>query len=687
VVHQNSPRASRAQLGFGNIIKTRRQQLDLSRAELAQRVGCAHATLASIEQGKRRPSRQIAELLAHALEIPPAERVGFMAHARGNHAGAPLAQTLPPSNLPALLAPVIPRPTEIAELGALLIEQRVRQFKPRFTATLENARALVEICERLEGLPLALELAAARLREFSPAQLAAQLNAAILPIAAGTLRDVSPRHQTLRQAIAWSYALLDDASRRVFRALGVFRGGFTFEAAASVCADATRDRLMVLVVHNLIRGFDDAHDSPEDKARLTMLETLREFAWEQLAEHEELETLQRRHAEYFTGRANNAFEVRYTTPLRWQAWLLNDEPNLRAALGWSAERDPELGLELAGAFTLFWENAGYQAEGAQWLEKMLTRQGKNNATRARGLLGLGWLTRRQDRAQAERAGQEALALYRRLKNRDGQADAMLILTEIAMHEQLWECAEQLGERGLSLARALGANLRVADAYATLANIARTQKQFARAYTLQTQAFEVARPFGDSVHLAWLLTYSANDARLAKDLDRCYEHLQDAERIFVQHRANLGLLFVAAQRVSAALMQNDLARAEQFLYAALPLVKHVKAYAGDLVAQAGILAIRHGDFVRGAQYLAAAEHADPEQFKRMDSDERADYEECVLQVRAALGDKEFEQTWEEGSELTLERALGQIESNHHWQIPLTVIPTRHTIPHKSEVSDY
>lgn len=799
MVQRNSARNA------GKEIQARRKALDLSRAELASRVGCATATLASIEQGKRRPSREIAELLARALEIPPSEHVDFIARVRGTTASIQQARSLPPSNLPTSLAPLIPRPAEIAELCEYLVERRtrlvslvgppgvgktrlaieaanevrvafddgvcfvsladasepeflmgaigraleisenggawreriqetlrdktlllvldnleqlldaapqisellfacprvqalvtsrvnlnlygeqefpvepfaylassdefiphhdellsypavqlfilrVRQFKPRFCLTTENARAIVEICSRLEGLPLALELAAARLREFSPAQLAEQLNSAALPLTVSTARDVAPRQQTLRRAIGWSYALLDEPSCRVFRALAVFRGGFTSEAAAAVCANATRDRLLVLAVHNLIR-YEDT-----DAARLTMLETLREFAWEQLEQEGELDAVQRRHAGYWRAAAERAYQAYFTSDAPWQAPLLREEMNLRAALRWCEEHDPALGLELAGALSNFWENTGFQVEGAQWLEKMLSKQGGSEEARARALLGLGWLSRRRNRAQAAHAVQESIRLYRRTGDQSGLATATLVRAEITLLAQEWARAEQLADEALMLAVTFAKDLRVSSAYMTLAHVARNQGHYARAYAFQAQAIDAARPFGPSVHLGWLLAHLANDARLLQDVAAIHLHLNEAEQIFRQHNAPLGLTFVALQRVSAALLQNEFERAGQWIQKALPLAQRVKTYSGDLVALAGVLAIRRGKFAEGIQLFAAAEQGDPEQFKRMDTDERALYEQCVLQARAALGDAQFEQAYEHGSALTLEQAL-------------------------------
>jgi predicted ATPase len=258
--------------------------------------------------------------------------------------------------------------------------------------------AVVAICRRLDGLPLAVELAAARTKLLDPTALLDRLEHA-LPLLTGGPRDAPERQQTLRAAIEWSYGLLDERARRVFRCLAVFVGGCSLEAAEELC-QADLDSLAALVDLSLLK--------PAETDRFVMLETIREYALERLDASEEAEKLHEKHAQMFTELAERARrELGGLDRAHWEARLETELGNVRAALVWASENRPELLRRLARSLRIFWNTHGYFREGRTWLERSL-QAGADGLERAEILGGLGWICR----AMGDWDGAEAAAVER-----------------------------------------------------------------------------------------------------------------------------------------------------------------------------------------------------------------------------------------------------------------------------------
>jgi predicted ATPase/class 3 adenylate cyclase len=271
------------------------------------------------------------------------------------------------------------------------------------------------ICRRLDGLPLALELAAARTKLLSPETLLARLEHA-LPLLTGGARDAPERQRTLRATIEWSHDLLPEASKELFARLSVFAGSFPLEAAEEVC-DADIDGLATLVDLGLLKPIGDD--------RFLMLETIREFAREQL---EEADDWRRRHAEFFARLAEEAYTRRFDAEEEWSTRLELDHDDLRAALEWRAEHDTAGALELAGALGWFWLSHSHLAEGKRQLEDALARSAAAGRTRARALTWAGalagWLG---DVERGEARLREGVALWRELGDETEVAAALDLL--------------------------------------------------------------------------------------------------------------------------------------------------------------------------------------------------------------------------------------------------------------------
>lgn len=269
-----------------------------------------------------------------------------------------------------------------------LFIERAQAVRSGFQVTNANAPAVAEICARLDGLPLALELAAARVKLLPPEALLQRLSSR-LQLLTGGQRDLPARQQSIRATIDWSYRLLEAAEQTLFARLSVFVGGFTLHAAEAVCNAAgdlpidVFDGLTSLVDKSLVRQTEDVESGP----RFRMLETLQEYALEQLAALQQVERLRDSHLSFFLQFAEQAeTEFWGASAEAWLTWMERELGNLRSALDWAREHDPEAGLRLVGAMWWFWNVYGYLSEGRQWAERLLaTSPGTWTRTRARAL--------------------------------------------------------------------------------------------------------------------------------------------------------------------------------------------------------------------------------------------------------------------------------------------------------------
>ena len=338
---------------------------------------------------------------------------------------------------------------------------RARAVTPDFVLTEANAPAVAAICRRVDGLPLALELAAARVRVLPPPALLARLERRLTLLTGGP-RDLPARQRTLREILAWSYDLLTPWEQQVFRWLAVFAGGGSVPAIEAVC-DASGERQMdvldgleALRRNSLLLVEEAAGGEP----RFRMLETIREYAHERLAESPDEKSLRTQHASYYLALAEEGARHRYSaTQVLWLDRLEQEHDNLRAALRWYADgRDTELGLRLAGALWTFWYIRGYVTEGRTHVTALLTlpESAPMRAPRAVALLGAGQLARTQgDYAAARASLEESLALYRALDDARGTAHALLWTGFVARVQEEYGAARTLLNEGLALACAIG----------------------------------------------------------------------------------------------------------------------------------------------------------------------------------------------------------------------------------------
>jgi predicted ATPase/class 3 adenylate cyclase len=366
--------------------------------------------------------------------------------------------------VPPLELPDPGQPPDLEALGrsdaVRLFTERAQAVRPGFELTEENAQAVAEICARLDGLPLAIELAATRTKVLTPEQILPRLQQR-LTLLTGGARTLPDRQRTLRGAIAWSYDLLEAAERRLFSRLSVFTGGWTLASAEAVCDPGALgldplDAMASLVDQSLVIRVRAVTGEP----RFSMLETIREFGREQLAAAAELEPLARRHAEHYLALAMAA-EPHLTGPAQaeWLDRCDQEHANLRAALRWAiAAGETDRAQEAAGAIWRFWQQRGHLTEARRWFEEVLalpSGQGRTQA-RAKALTGAGGIAWWQEDIPA--AGgfyQEALAIERELGDPAGIAEALYGQAFVAGAGGDFDAAHGLLEESLELARLAG----------------------------------------------------------------------------------------------------------------------------------------------------------------------------------------------------------------------------------------
>jgi predicted ATPase/class 3 adenylate cyclase len=438
-----------------------------------------------------------------------------------------------------------PVPPLVHEEGVGFFLARARAVKPDF----QPHEAVSVICRRLDDLPLALELAAARVKALSSAQILERLEQR-LPLLTGGGRDLPERQRTLRATIAWSYELLTDDEQRLFSCLAVFRGGCTLEAAEDIC-NADIDTLQSLVDKSLVRHTDD---------RYWMLETIREYAAEKLDETGEVEELRRRHAEHFLALAEEAEPHLRGGPKEWLDRLEAEHDNLRAAFDdLEASGESQLVLRLAGGLWRFWHDRSHFVEGHRRLEAALAADEHPTAARAKALIGAaGKATDALDYETARLHAEEAIALNEMLGDALGTAQARFMLGYAAVEEGDFERAQPIFEQCLCDARDLGDTHYTQSVSFNLAWACDELGDVDRARAIREESLSLARATSDEHGEAMFLDSLGGGAREEGRLEDALAMLRDALRIF-RHLGDRFHTFQALSKIASVLA--DAGRAE------------------------------------------------------------------------------------------------------------------------------
>jgi predicted ATPase/DNA-binding SARP family transcriptional activator len=496
--------------------------------------------------------------------------------------------------------PVAPLPEPDA---VELFVERAKAIKPDFAANGE----VVGICRRLDGLPLALELAAARVKVLAPDALLARLERR-LPLLTGGARDLPERQRTLSAVIEWSHDLLDADEQRLFARLAVFLGGCTLEAAEAVC-DATLDLLAALVDKSLVR---------EREGRFQMLETIREYASERLEASGDADELRRRHAADVRALAERAEpELQGPEQALWFARLESEHANVRAALAWALEQDPETALRTAGAAWRWWFVCGHWEEGETWLVRALeAAPGAPAEARASALAGAGTLARnRGETGVAIERLSEAVALRRQLGDRRGVAASTNNLANALFSTGDLAGARALYEESLVLQRELGLTFGIPSVLTNLGLIAVVEGDDARARELYEDGLEAAYASGQDTSIA------ITSCNLGVVALRCGED-ERARTLFTESMARFRRLGMT------------------------------QGIANTLDGFSGV-ALDRGDLARAARLMSAGQRLRTSIGASLDAWDQPEFDKRVATVVAGLGDEEFARAWAEGEQLPLE----------------------------------
>ena len=522
--------------------------------------------------------------------------------------------------------------------------QRARAIAPTFELTAANAATVAEICRRLDGLPLAIELAAARIKLFSPRALLDRLDRR-LHLLGGGARDLPERQHTLRDAVAWSYDLLDTGEQALFRRLAVFAGGFTLEAAQAVCGPGpdgseegdVLERLAALVDNSLLASRSEASVGREDEEpRFMMLETIREYAAERLQSSGEAEAMHRAHALYYLALAEAAQPEAFAHEQEgWLALLEEEHDNLRAALSWAIRtREVDKAARLALALWRFWATSSHLSEGRRWLEAVLAlgkAEGRSEpalpARRWAFLIHVTGILAGQQGDYDRAAGlhEESLALYQDLGYTKGTSAPLLALGIVAHHRGDHERAVRLNEQALAVAR--GSESRFGSAYAffvaiTLADALRARGDLERARTLLEETLASLR----RQERTWGVANTLANA-LARLGSVACEMGEDA-RASKLYEESLGLMRKFGFRFEAVACLEGLAR---------------------------VAAVR-GRPERAARLLGTSAALREEMGAPLSPIARADHDHASIPAREALGEEAFAAAWAEGSAMSLEEVI-------------------------------
>jgi predicted ATPase len=443
-----------------------------------------------------------------------------------------------------------------------LFVQRAVAAKPDFELNQENAPAVTEICARLDGLPLAIELAAARVKVLSPSSMLTRL-ASRLQLLTGGARDLPQRQQTLRAAMDWSYDLLNAAEQRLFRRLSVFVGGCTLEGVEAVCdtkGDLDLDLLdgmASMVDKSLAQHVEQA----KGESRFVMLETIREYAREKLKASGEEALTKRAHAAYCLVLAEEApMEQSGAKGAEWVQRFAFEHDNFRAGLEWLTETgDAEWGLRLGAALFRFWEMREYLTEGRDRLGKLLKLAGAAAPTksRARALFAAGVLAGEQgDFASADALAGESLAIARELCDKQGVAVSLNALAVLAQDRGDVAGAHLLFEESLAVWRELGDLKAVARSLSNLANVVKMQGDYDRARALYAECFAIFRGLGDRTGVAWSLNHQGDVARDQGDSVAARALYEQGLAIFRELGDRWGIAGTLADLGSLAMEQRD-----------------------------------------------------------------------------------------------------------------------------------
>jgi predicted ATPase/DNA-binding CsgD family transcriptional regulator len=663
---------------------------------------------------------RLAELLMACPHLKIFVTSRAVLHIRGEH-----EFSVPPLTLPDLAH--LPEGEALTQYTAIhLFLQRAQTVKPDFQMTSSNASAIARLCVHLDGLPLAIELAAARIKLLPPQALLARIDQRLAVLTNGP-GDVPARQQTLRNTIAWSYQLLDAHEQRLFKRISVFAGGCTLQALEAINAalgdveeaGSMLERVASLIDKSLLQQIE-----PErEELRFMMLETIREYGREVLISKGEMEATQRAYAAYYLALAEEAEPMLILAGQEhWLLRLEQEHENLRAALSWLLEQDEiELALRMCSALGPFWRVRDYLNEGWNFLERALSAK-KEVATvvRAKALIGTGMITSLVGNFdQAETLGNEALRLFRELGDTLGLVAALCTLGQVALDRSDYVAACTLVEEALVLSREVNDLWAIASSLWLLSYAAFEQGDYVKARTLIEEALTLSREMNNTWAIASSLVRLAQIFFFQGDHVRAYSMAGESLALARKVGDKKWIAYALAILGYVAFVQGDQARSRSLLEESLTFHKEVRDLRGISI---GLYSLGWLEFVQGnlvtaralfeesqvmlkkihlqwhyalcldglAAVVSAQEH--PEWAAQIwGATEtlretlglstppliRVLYESTITAARAYLGEKAFAGIWAEGRTMTPEQALAAKGSETISPQRSVVLPPLHT----------
>lgn len=490
-----------------------------------------------------------------------------------------------------------------------LFALRARAAQPGFAVTRENGRAVAAICRRLDGLPLAIELAAARIRIFTPEALDSRLAGGLDLLTAGH-RDGAERHRTLRAAIAWSHDLLSLPEQQLFRRLAVFAGGFTLHAAGEV-GGVSPSEAVELVGSLMAKSLVAKAASVDEHPRCILLETVREFAHHELTAAGELDETQRRHAMLFKELAEQGGRrLGRSGGSVWRRRLEVETPNFRAAIDWTVRRDPQAALKMVAALGPFWLNGGHLAEGRGWSRAAITtcRGGADRAALADALYFDSRLARAQgDYAYARERMEECVQIRRGLGDTAGTALALASLGTIDYSRGDLIRARGLLEQALALAGECRDPEALYWTMNNLGNISQRQGAHEAAAGLYQEALTRAHDAGELTWIAGTLTNLGGLTRVLGDRAAARRHQEESVAIFREVGEQWGLALALGNLGNVLRELGEYTAAQAAYEECLSLARQMgtRRSMGFALNGLGLLALARGDVQEGSRHFAEA----------------------------------------------------------------------------------
>jgi len=603
----------------------------------------------------------LGELLAQAaaLKILVTSRAALRVHDENEFVLNPLA--LPDSKLPLSIA-------TMAEIPAIaLFVQRATAIKPDFALSSENASAVGEICARLDGLPLAIQLAAARIKLLTPAAMRGRLASRLQLLTSGA-RDLPTRQQTLRHTIDWSYDLLSESEQKLFRRLSVFARGFALEAAESVC-DTKQDLgldildgLASMVDKSLVRQIEQNDGEP----RFLMLETIREYGLEKLAVSGEEDRTRKAHAAYCVLLAEEA--ATETDPSEIKVWtnrLETEHDNFRAALDWLAERNnAEWSLRLSTALFRFWEMCEYFTEGRQRLEAALRLpcDKSHDGVRMRALFSAGVLAGNQrDYDASIQLMRESLEIARALQDQKSIAVSLNALAVFSRDEGDLDTATELFEESLALWEQLGDRLAVARALSNLATVKRFRHDYEQARALYERCQAIFHELKDRSGVAWVFNHQADLLREQGDLSGARSFYTCGIAAFREANDLWGIAGSLADLGNLTREQGDFAASEALHRESMTIfheLGHKRGLARGLESIAALAAAR-SDANRALRFAGIAAALRETIGAPLTVVEQTKLDQCLEPARKQLSAEAGRAAWLEGWVMPLDVAVREL----------------------------